>query len=277
MIPSRSNSTSSAPSKRKRSNKSLFPTFFGNLEWIVAIIVLGAIGYALIEGWTVMDGLYMTIITLSTVGYGETNDLTTVGRVFTAILIFMSIVGMTCWTAQITTNFVSGELSGSSSKRRTKKVIDSLNEHAIVFGSGTMATTIIDRLEKSDCACVVVDNKQEEMSEIQDRYPQALTLVCDPKSELSLSDANVFSAKYVIAALEDDFDNLLIAMSVKEFDPDKIVICRSNDPRVASRMMKIGVESVVCPFQLSGDHVADIITGKKEIENCLNFGNGAIL
>lgn len=230
-----------------------------NLKWICLVVVIGTIGFSLIEGWSISDSLYMTVITVSTVGYGETNEVSAIGRVFTSTLIFISIVVMTIWTAQITTSFVSGELSGRFARRRIREMIDSLTDHVIIFGSGTMAITCMNQLKREGTDCVIVDDHAEQLKGIRSRHPSALVVESNPKDELALSDANIFAAKYVVATLESDFDNLLILMTVKELDPNIKVIARANDPLVASRMIKTGVDHVICPFQLCGEHIVDLV------------------
>ena len=118
---------------------SLVETLFKCFVWICSLVVFGSVGYAFIEGWSISDGFYMTMITMSTVGFGETNELSPIGRMFTTLLIILSIVCMSCWTACITTTFVSGELTGTFSAQRVHNMIKSLKHHTIILVSGGMA------------------------------------------------------------------------------------------------------------------------------------------
>lgn len=220
-------------------------------------LVLGTVGYVLIEGWSTQDGFYMSVITLATVGYGETQELSSVGRLFTCCLIFLSIICLSSWTACLTSLFVEGELTGAFNQKRAKKMADTLKGHTIICGSGTMAKTVLDILVRKQVSVVLIDGNSEELKIIRRRYPKISIIESSAVDELTLSSANILKAKSVIAALDSDFDNLMIAMTCKDLGTDLKVIARSDDMQVASRMWKIGVEKVICPFQLSGEMAAE--------------------
>ena len=123
---------------------------------VFALVIFGTAGYILFEGWTFLDGFFMTVITMSTVGYGITGDhLTVKGQWFTAGLICLSIVCMTCWTATLTSFIVEGDLGGAHLKRRMLKMITKLKDHTVVCGSGQMAQAVIERLTRQKVPVVV--------------------------------------------------------------------------------------------------------------------------
>jgi voltage-gated potassium channel len=220
-------------------------------------LVLGTLGYVLIEGWSTQDGFYMSVITLATVGYGETQELSGLGRLFTCFLIFFSIICLSCWTACLTSLFVEGDLTGAFQQKRARKMAEGLKGHTIICGSGTMAKTVLEILVRKQVSVVLIDGNSEELKIIRRRYPKVAIIESSAVDELTLSSANVLKAKSVIAALDSDFDNLMIAMTCKDLGTDLKVIARSDDMQVASRMWKIGVEKVICPFQLSGQTAAE--------------------
>ena len=226
---------------------------------IAAVIILGTLGYMLIEGWPLLDGLYMSVITLSTVGYGETNSLSIVGRFFTLGLIVLSITSLAFWTASLTSVFIQGDLSGATRRRRILKMAQHLSNHTIICGAGVMAQAIIDRLRSQQLDVVLITDNQTEIERMGRMYRNLLIIENDPTNELALADANVLMAGTVVCVLESDFDNLMIAMTCKELGPHLKVIARANNKQVASRLAKLGVENVVCPFQMTGNVVADLI------------------
>lgn len=225
--------------------------------WIAAVLAIGTIGYVLIEGWDTHDGFYMSVITMATVGYSETRELSQAGRVFTCLLIFSSIVCLSCWTACLTGLFVELELSGVLGLKRAKKMAAAMTEHTIICGSGTMARTTLETLLRKQVDVVLIDSDADQLKQIRSRYPDLPIIESSAIDEMALASANILDAKYVVAALDSDFDNLMIAMTCKELGTDVQVIARSDDMQVASRMMKMGVERVICPFQLSGQHAAE--------------------
>lgn len=220
-------------------------------------LVLGTIGYMLIEGWSTQDGFYMSVITLATVGYGETQELSSQGRLFTCFFIFFSIICLSCWTACLTSLFVEGELTGAFNQKRAKKMANSLKGHTIICGSSTMAKTVLEILVRKQAGVVLIDGNSEELKLIRKRYPKISIIESSAVDELTLSHANVLHAKSVVAALDSDFDNLMIAMTCKDLGTDINVIARSDDLHVARRMWKLGVEKVICPHQISGETAAE--------------------
>ena len=228
--------------------------------FVAALVVFATCGFVIIEGWSFLDSIYMTLITLSTVGYGEAQPLTTNGRAFASLLVTVSLVSMACWTAGITSVFVSGEVSGRFQRQRELKMISKMNEHTIVCGGGTIATTIIRRLCANEKPVVVVTSDQAKVDAIKRVAPNACVVFDDPKSELAMADANILSAKYLIAAVESDFDNLLITITGKSIGTDIHVISCAQSTELASRMLKVGADEVICPQIIGGEHVAELIS-----------------
>jgi voltage-gated potassium channel len=242
-------------------NNPLARRLFGCCAVIAGVLMVGTIGYMFIEHWSTRDSFYMSVITLSTVGYGETRELSPAGRLFTTALIFISVAGLSCWTASLTALFVEGDLSGSFRKKRAKKMAASLTDHTIVCGSGMMARTIVDELTKKDLPVVIVDDDQDGLQVIRNMYPGVPIIEASAVDDMSMFDANILESKSVVAALPSDFDNLLISMTCKDLGMEIQVIARSNDPRIAGRMVKAGVDNVICPFQLSGVHAVTLLAG----------------
>lgn len=227
----------------------------------VAILILtGTCGFVIIEGWPLVDSIYMTVITLSTVGFGEVQELTDRGRMFTSMLITVSIVLMACWTAGITSFLISGELTGRFQVQKEQKMIASMQDHTVVCGGGVTALTVISRLAAEGQPVVAVTNDDAEVEVIRRTCPEVPVVEDDPKSELAMMDANVLAAKHLVAAVDEDFDNLLITITGKGLGTEIRVISFAHSPALASRMMKVGADEVVCPLVIGGEHVAELIS-----------------
>ncbi len=223
------------------------------------LVITGTLSYSMIEGWRTQDSLYMTIITMSTVGFGETHELSPGGRLFTLCLILMSIVCMSCLTAGITSLIVGGDISGAFEKRKAIKMASQLEHHSIICGSGELAQAVLERLVRKRQPVSLVDDDNQQISQIRQRYPRVPIVEDSPKDELVLANANLLQATSVVAATESEFDNLLIAMTCKDLNSKIKVFALSMDPSVASRMAKIGVDAIICPFQLGGEKVVQLI------------------
>ena len=227
--------------------------------FVASLLLAGTCGYVLIEGWSLLDGFYMTIITLSTVGYGETQELSQSGRLFTSILIGVSMVCMACWTAGITSLFVSADISGAFRKQKEMKMIASMKGHTVVCGGGMMARTLIAQLVRQQKQVVVIISDETEIALVRRLHPNVPIVTGDPKSELALADANALAAGHLVAAAESDYDNLLIAITGKGLGTNIKVISCAQSNELASRMYKVGADNVICPQVLGGEQAAQLI------------------
>lgn len=226
---------------------------------LIGLLLVGACGYTIIEGWPLFDSLYMTIITLSTVGYGEEHELSQGGRLFTTLLISVAVILMACWTAAITSSLISDDLTGSFRKRKQRKMIANLSNHTVVCGGGVLAQTVIEQLVRNQKDVVVITNDAANIARINRLYPDVPLIEDEPTSELAMSDANMLSAGYLIAAAESDFDNLLITITGKGMGTDMMVISCAQAGDLASRMLKVGADEVICPFVLGGQSAVKFV------------------
>lgn len=227
---------------------------------LAALLVIGTCGFVLMEGWQLLDSLYMTLITISTVGYGEIHELSRVGRVFASFLICLSMVLMVCWTAGVTSFLVSNDLSGQLLKKKELKMISKLANHIIVCGGGMMARTIVAGMIRNGKDVVVIANNDHQIELLRRLYPNLLMVTGDPTSEIALADANVLSASYLIAATECDQNNLLITIAGSGLGTDIKVISCSNEGELINKMRKVGASEIVCPMVLCGEHVISTVT-----------------
>lgn len=231
------------------------------------LMIVGSVGYAILEGWSLADGFYMTLITLSTVGYGETHELSDQGRWFTSALIVTCVVGMTFMTAALTSLIVENDLSGRHIRKRMLKMISKLKNHTVVCGCGKMAEAVIERLMQQDVELVVVGEDRVRLNALGQRFRNLITLEGDPTNELLLAKANVLRAENVVAALESDVDNLMICITCSDMGRDVSVHARSNDTSIANRMRKSGAKNVVSPSRLCGDFIANSIAEVSDVSN----------
>ena len=232
---------------------------FKTMAVVATTILAGTLGYSLIEGWPLYDSFYMTIITMSTVGYGETRELTLIGRCFTTSLIVMSIGSMTFLTATITSFVVENDLEGNFLRRRMMKTIAQLKGHTIICGTGPTAEAVIERLLKKRREVVVISDDAERLQDMRQRWRKLLCVEGEATNELTLAEANILNASHVVAALESEMDNLLVAITCKDMGEQIKVLAQSNDYTIANRMRKARVDEVVSAGQIVGDYVADVI------------------
>lgn len=138
-------------------------------------------------------------------------------------------------------------------------MISKLRDHVVVCGGGVMARTVIAGLVRQSIAVVAVSQNEEQVKQLQRLFPDLIVLQADPKCELSLADTNVLNARYLVAAMEDDFDNLLITITGTGLGTNiQIYSCAINND-LAARMLKVGATEVICPMVLGGNEVASLI------------------
>jgi len=231
------------------------------MYWIVILVCIGTVGYRLVEGWRLLDCFYMTVITVSTVGYGEAKVLSDNGRYFTSLLIFVSLVSMTGWTAILTSFIVECDLGGHFQRRRTARMVADMKDHTIVCGSGLLAQAVVEELIRKRTAVVMIAPESPELQAIQQRFRRLQVIQGNPANELTLARANLLNARHVVAATESEVENLLIGITCKDIGDGISVIAECNDRSIANRMRKSGIDEVISPSQLAGLRATSMILG----------------
>lgn len=225
---------------------------------IAVALLFGATGYRLIEGWSWLDSLYMTVITLSTVGYGETHPLTTGGRLFTIVLILGGIGVMTYSFSTITSVLVEGELSDAFKRRRMQKEIDRMSGHYIVCGGGHAGGVIASELKRTQRPFVMLDRSAETLQSVSERLgPGGYQVVeGDATTDDVLKRAGVERAAGVFAVLSSDQDNAFVALSAKGLNPKIRVVSAQKEIGVREKLFRSGADNVVNPEYIGGLRMA---------------------
>ncbi len=219
---------------------------------------VGTIGYQVLEGWDLMDGLYMTVISMTTVGYGETRPLTPSGRIFTMFLIVASI-GIAGYAISTVAGYVvEGEFNRLFRGRRMKKEISKLENHIILCGSGRVGREIATEFYKTLTPFVIVEPKEESLQEVPflDEIPH---LLADPTRDQVLKDAGVEKASGLVAALHDDQTNLFLVLSARALNPKLRIIARLADDANERKLMRAGASAVVHPEAIGGLRMASMM------------------
>lgn len=208
-------------------------------------IVVGTAGYHVIEGWSVFDSLYMTVITLATVGYGETHELSLAGRVFTMGVIIGGIGILTYSLSTLTAFILEGDLGDTIRKKRMEKKIDSLSGHVILCGAGRTGSYVIQELERTRTPFVVIDRDHETVEEWVQRG--VLAIHGDPGEDAVLLRAGIQKARGLISCLPADQDNLFVIITARGLNPSLRVISKSNEQGVREKFLKSGADGTVSP------------------------------
>ncbi len=229
------------------------------LSFISILVVIGAgtVGYALIEGWTLPDSLYMTFITISTVGFGEVGELTQGGRFLTIGLIIASITVGGYALTNITSYFVSGEVVAGIRNRRMYRKIRSMKNHIILAGYGKLGREIADELKRLKREFCVIE--MEPAHAMQAREDGHLVIEGDASSDDILEEANISQAYGLIAALTGDAANVMVTISARELNPELHIVARGIDTHSRAKLRRAGADRVELPFQISGRRISALM------------------
>ncbi|MBI5921715.1 MAG: NAD-binding protein [Betaproteobacteria bacterium] len=232
-------------------SRRIYFSFVWSLIGFLCILVLGTLGYKFIGGdrYNYLDALFMTFITVTTIGYEEVIDLhnNPFGQVFTMVIAFSGIGLMTYFFSTVTAFVLESDLDTTLRRKRMEKAIKKLHGHYIVCGSGRVGRNVATELEATHRHYVAVDENLENLEAQHDRKPGLLYLHGDASDDDTLIDANIAQARGVFAVTGDDSKNLMIGLTAKQLNPATRVVARCSDMRNVEKMRKAGADAIVSP------------------------------
>lgn len=211
------------------------------------LLLVGTIGYQVIEGWGPLDSMYMTVITLSTVGYGELHPLTAAGKLFTSGLILFG-VGTLAYAATIVTETLIER--GLIRRRRMRMEINRVSGHVIVCGYGRMGETVCRQLRERGIELVVVEKSDEQIERIE--LARILSIVGDATDDESLIAAGIARARALATVLPHDADNLFVTLSARQQRHDLTIVSRASSEKNEAKMFAAGATRVLNPYRNGG-------------------------
>jgi voltage-gated potassium channel len=224
---------------------------------LVAILTGGTLGFILIEGYPPFDAFYMTLITVSTVGYAEVHPLSHAGRVFNSFLIFFGVTIMLLAVGGMTQAIIELELNQYFGKRRNRKMIDKLNDHYIVCGFGRVGRGAAAELQRAGAPFLVVDKNEDRVEWAM--KSGMLAVLADATNDETLRDSGVLRAKGLIATLSSDADNLFVILSAKALKPSLLVSARIATEETERKMRLAGADYVFAPYDMTGYRMAQVM------------------
>ncbi len=224
----------------------------------VIIIIGGSIGYVIIEKTGFIDALYMTVITVTTVGYGEVFPLTETGRIFTVVLILVGASSVAYILSTVLEVVVAGEVRKDFRRKKMLKKIAALKEHYIICGYGRMGKVICHKLKDNKKVDFVVVDKNEDIAEELEEKG-FLYVIGDATKESVLLQAGVMSAQGLVAVTNSDAENVYIVLTAKGFNQNLKVTSRASSEEASVKMFWAGCDKTVSPYVIGGNSVADSI------------------
>jgi voltage-gated potassium channel len=224
--------------------------------YFLVIFAVGTVGYTIIEGWRWFEALYMSVTTVTSVGYMEVRPLSPAGRTFSMALIALGITGLGIWWALTTALIVELDLGGVLRRRRIMRAIENLKNHYIVCGAGRMGRVVVAELEQSGHPYVIVEDDPARIAKVLGMYTDALVIEGDATRAQTLKAARVETAGGLATCLPDDADNLFVAMAARELNPNLTTVARAYNEESVEKLRRAGVEHVISPNKTGGIRMA---------------------
>ncbi len=224
---------------------------------LVVVLVVGTLGYVIIEGWSVFEAFYMVVITLSTVGFREVREISDAGRVFTILLILGGVSILAYAVATLIEFIVSGQLSGMYRRRAVRREIAALSGHFIICGYGRVGESVAREFAANGASFVVIDNDPAAAEHLdQAGY---LHLLGDAADDEVLEEAGIQKARGLVAAVDSDADNTFVILSARVLRPDMLIVGRANSEESLRKVRKAGADHVISPYSIGGKKMATLM------------------
>ncbi len=241
---------------------------------LIATIAIGVIGYVVIEGWPFLDSLYMTVTTITTVGYREVHPLTDQGRIFTILLIVGGVGGALYALTGIIGYIVEGNIGTTWGRRRMQTKIAQLKGHFILCGFGRVGEEIARTFKEEGVPFVIIDNRPECIA----RAEQAghLYLQGDASKDDVLREANIEKARGLVAAVGTDTDNTYITLSARGLCPNLFIEARASSAEAVTKLERAGANRVISPQAIGGRRMAMLALRPAVVDfiDTVTFGHG---
>ena len=227
------------------------------LVLLVIVVITGTVGFHVVEGWTLFDGFYMTLTTMTTIGYGEIHPLSHTGRIFNSFMIVASVLsgGLVIATvSQALLEFEFGEVLG---RRRMERELSKLSGHYIICGAGRVGRTVARQLKGQGQSCVMIekDAVRARWAE-EEKIP---VIVGNASSEENLKKAHIDTAKGFVSAVASDAENIYIVLTARGLRPDLKILARASEEEATSKLLRAGATEVLSPYHFIGHRMAQLL------------------
>ena len=227
---------------------------------LLFIFIAGVLGFKLIESYSWLDAAYMTVITISTVGYGETQPLSEAGKLFATIFIAFNFGTLSYILAVFSFYITQGEIFKRMHLNLIRKNIGQISDHVIICGFGRYGKEAAAHFKSHDIRFVIIDADKDQIQAIQENSDRALYVEGDATHDEVLMEAGIDRARAVISALPDDADNIFVVLSARQLNPTVPIISRASNPKTEKKLRLAGANHVVLPDQIGGFYMATLVT-----------------
>lgn len=224
---------------------------------LLGILTFGTLGYTVVEDMPLFDSFYMTVITISTVGFAEISPPTPLGRVLTVVIIIAGISFGTYTIGTIVRIFVEGELKNYFGRRKVQKQIADLKNHFIICGFGRIGRIICDELAVDHFDFIVIEQNPAAIEKLNQK--NYLCIEMDATAENALLQAGIMQARGLVTAVNSDANNVFITLTAKGLRPDIFVLARASEESNSDKLLRAGATRVVSPYLIGGKRMGQIL------------------
>jgi len=237
--------------------------FKRRLTWMIGgaftLLLIGTVGFLQIPEYDLPDSIYMTVITLTAVGYEEVHELRTGGRILASFLLLGGITLMGLWFAFLTSTLVEMDLAHVFLTRRTMKRIETIKDHYIVCGAGRTGQQVARELKRAGKPYVVIEKEADRAQALRVEFPEALVVEADATHDETLVEARIGTAAGLVACLSSDTDNLFVCLSARDLQPGLTIVARAYDEQTLQKLYVAGANHVVSPNLTGGMRMAAML------------------
>jgi len=222
------------------------------------VLVFGTIGFKLIEGWSVSDSFYVTVQTLTTVGYGDIPPRSLAGRGFAIVVMLIGVGGVALVASTIVQSVVQSELVSAFGQRRQSKKMSKLHDHYIICGSGRVGSHLVRDLQRTNEEVVIIENDAARAADFAQRGFHVL--IGDATLEEMLRAAGVERARGLAACLPNDADNVYVVLTARDLNSQLNIVARAAEEQAEAKLVRAGANHVVAPTIIGGHRMAVSLT-----------------
>lgn len=229
-------------------------------------MITGVIGFMILENYTFIDALYMTVITIGTIGYSEVKPLSETGKIFNIIFIISSFAIFTYALSSLTKYIVSGEMASYFKNRKLMNAIDKFSDHVIICGFGRHGEQAAKILMANKIDFVVIDNVEDHIKNWLNENKPLVYIHGDATDDEVLIKAGIKKAKALLLTLPADADNVFIVLSARRINPQLTIISRAQHKSTVIKLKTAGADHIILPEMIGGSHMATLISKPDVIE-----------
>ncbi len=224
---------------------------------LALVIAFGTIGFRLIEGWSFTDSLFMTVTTVTTVGYGEVHPLSQGGRIFAIVLMLIGVGTVAYALSSTVQSIVQWEIIAAVTQRRRFREMSKLQNHFIICGAGRVGSRIIRQMQREKCLFVVIEKDQAKVAALME---SEYVIVSDATLEETLREAGAERARALASCLPNDADNLYVVLMARDMNPRLHIVARAVEEQAEPKLIRAGANRVVSPTIIGSRRMAEALT-----------------